>query len=298
MSNRYGRERERERNNYPGGRDDRSRSRDHYDHRGSGGGYGGGGSGGYGGGRGGYGGGGGYGGRGGGGRGGRGGRSPTPRPSTLMVKTNYFKLGIEPNQGSATGDPKWTQYRVDIFNAVIARDEKDKRAKIKNDDGTTKIVRKEKNAVFSLEKGSTPLSIRILNEVAKQLRMSDNIYLVHDGGSTAYSHKEIKMDEGRSHRLFDVRTKKDCDESDPDGDRVKNSYFQVYLEKVGTGALYPGNDNRVEEVRRAMDIIFRSSMISVGMPFFGKSPLSARDSCTRGVYSDSCVCQKKLCIHK
>jgi len=147
------------------GRDDRSRSRDQSYSERSQGGYGRRRDGGYSGG-----GGSGRGSRGGGSRGGRGGGGRGPwqsqsRPSSMLVRTNYFKIEVvKPTQ--------MIHYKVSISKAKRAKDAENKCEK--NADGSFKVVATRELATNG---ESSELTRRILQKLTESLRLDAKINL-------------------------------------------------------------------------------------------------------------------------
>ena len=80
---------------------------------------------------------------------------------------------------------------------------------------------------------------------------------------------------------YEVRVKEDCDEEDPNADRVKNAWFLVRFVEVGCikasfvqnlHQIKQDQINHADQVRQATDIVLKTSMRSVGMMAFGRSP--------------------------
>jgi len=228
------------------GREDRSRSRDQSYGERSQGGHGGRGEGGYQGGRGGR-----SSGRGRGRHGGRG--RQQNRPSSMLVRTNYFKIEVvKPTQ--------MTQYQVSISRA--------KRAKHKdnsfdnNPDGSAKVVATK--ALGTNETGeSSELTRRILQKLTEDLRRVSKIELVTDGSGSAYSNESFFSEDWKA---FPVLVKQDCDGDDPDAELSKNARYIVKLLNVGQVELASNPEVlNLEKIRQSMDIIFRSALLTAGM---------------------------------
>ena len=147
----------------------------------------------------------------------------------MMVKTNYYKMDFCQRMGV---EYCWHHYTVEIKNAIRKKDEN--RKPLFEDDGTTpKLDERPRNATFDLDKGSTPLSIRIIAKVSKQVREEPggNI-LMYDGSAAAYCVRDIIPQGAGTSRTFSVKTKRDCEDGDPypeheDADRMTGSWFQV-----------------------------------------------------------------------
>ena len=152
-----------------------------------------------------------------------------PRPTSMMVKTNYYKMDFCQRMGV---EYCWHHYMVEIKNAVRSKDEN--RKFLFEDDGTTpKLEEHPRRPTFDLDKGSTPLSIRIIAKVCKQVREEPGgSTLIYDGSAAAYCERDIIPQGTGTSRTFAVKTKKDCEDGDPypeheDADRMKNSWFLV-----------------------------------------------------------------------
>jgi len=232
-----------------------------------------------------------WGGRG-GGRGGRGGRGGGrgPRPISMRVKTNYFKLDF------INKDPKleWIQYRVEIVPAVKVKSQAQDGTYEKHPDGSFKVAPRERKeqAHYSAAatptptptpstsdtnqldiEGSSELSRRILSKLSNELQEKCNTRLVTDGSGSAYSAKDFMQGTASQTQTYQIRVKTDCDDDDPDADRSKNAWFLVSLTKVAS--VCPSQQVKVrdeERVRQAMDIIIKSAMLTAGMKVFGRSP--------------------------
>lgn len=240
------------------GRDDRSRSRDQSYSERSQGGYGRRRDGGYSGG-----GGSGRGSRGGGSRGGRGGGGRGPwqsqsRPSSMLVRTNYFKIEVvKPTQ--------MIHYKVSISKAKRAKDAENKCEK--NADGSFKVVATRELATNG---ESSELTRRILQKLTESLRLDAKIELVTDGSGSAYSNASFFSGKEKD---FVVLVKLDCDDDEHDADLSKNARFLVKLLIVGHVHLTSNPEvSNLEKTRQSIDIILRSGLLTAGMKTFGKSP--------------------------
>ena len=96
-----------------------------------------------------------------------------------------------------------------------------------------------------------------------------------DGGHSAQKGADL------TRRTYEVCVKKDCEEDDPQADRVDNAYFLVTLTEVGTipyslvqkmFSRERQESNRLEEVRQALDVVLKSAQLCAGMVAMGRSP--------------------------
>ena len=175
-----------------------------------------------------------------------------PRPTTLTVKTNYFPLEFDKNS-------EWIQYRVEVVSAIRKKNVDDEKKFLDFE----VIANPQKDRPIDIERGSE-LSRRILRQLNQDLGNK----FTFDGSNTAYSPSEFF--EGDT-KTFKVKVKRDCDQGEKDGDLlVKNEYFLVNFSKpikILTSSL-----SDLEPVRRAMDIIMKSAMVTIGMKAFGRNP--------------------------
>ncbi len=188
----------------------------------------------------------------------------------MRVTTNYFKIEF------VSDKIEWILYRVEIKAGIKAKAPagSDKRFET-NPDGSFKIVPKQRKGTevgfLDIEKSSIT-SRRILEKLSREIYDKKYVRIVADGGAMAYSAKDFLEPPRSISQTFPVSVKRDCGEDEDGADRVKNQWFLVTLSKVGK--IYPSDTQGtgLEQVRQAMDIIFRGTMINAGLTSFGKSP--------------------------
>ena len=174
-----------------------------------------------------------------------------PRPTTLTVKTNYFPIEVDKNS-------KWIQYRVEVVPAIRRKKFDDEKKFL----GFEVIANPKRDRPIDIERGSE-LSRRILRQLNQDLGNK----FTFDGSNTAYSPSEFF--EGES-KTFEVKVKRDCDQGEKDEDLLKNEYFLISFSKPIK--LLTSSLSDLEPVRRAMDIIMKSAMVTIGMKAFGRNP--------------------------
>lgn len=173
----------------------------------------------------------------------------------MLVKANYFELELD-----CENNNEWIQYKVEIIPAVRQRIP---------DTGELKIgpkLRGGSPVSIDIERGSE-LSRRILRQLNKDIKKDLGIMLAHDGSSTAFAPKELFEGDTKE---YPVTVKRDCDSDEPDAEWVKNSHFLVQLSHPIRIITTKVQD--FEPIRRAIDIIIKSAMLTVGMKAFGRNP--------------------------
>ena len=96
-----------------------------------------------------------------------------------------------------------------------------------------------------------------------------------DGGPSSQKGAALTL------RTYEVCVKKDCEEDNTQADQVNNTYFLMTLTEVGTipyslvrkmFSRERREYDRLEGVRRALDVVIKSDQLCAGMADTGRSP--------------------------
>jgi len=214
------------------------------------------------------------GGRGGGSFGGRGGGGSRGRSDYEEVMLNFFKLNMSVQHMS--DNCTWVQYYVSIFHA---RRTIDQTSELPEGSRPIMIIPKDSRKMegtkfeMDFDKGSTPLSRRILNSLRREIFDTTGVALVCDGGAAAYAPSQIIKESGSDPRIpaaafvenkqalvtpgiygpsdvgiptgghqgpqvgltwyYCVKALTNCDESDEGAESAKKQWFIVRVREVG-----------------------------------------------------------------
>lgn len=154
------------------------------------------------------------------------------QPTEAKVITNRWRLTpiLPTSQNDETSD--YIQYRVTIKNGWYKR--------IFSNEGTTTAGEEAEQRVFQ----SKEISIKDMERMAttsvmpwrimKKLVLVDeqNLEVAYDGNQKAYSPSAVGGPVvGQEYR---VKVKRDCDNGDPDSDRVKDQWYAIIFNKTNT----------------------------------------------------------------